>query len=190
MENSNISPVTESDMREYFDRIATSFVGLSAQARELVSVRETVNNLSNRIDQLVAETSKLKGDVNEAYELMRMVERERDDAKRQLAETETANNNQMVTIIAQASEIESLRQQLQHVIVERDAERETVSNLQVEAANRTSEINSLSTELDRVRDNRNYWRDQADAIKQDKDKVETFYLEASARLDKIRSDLA
>src|SRR5882757_3308291 len=179
MENSNISPVTESDMREYFDRIATSFVGLSAQARELVAVRETVNNLSNRIDQLVAETSKLKGDVNEAYELMRMVERERDDAKAQLERSQSVVAGQQGTIDAQAPQIESLRQQLQLAIAERDGERETVSNLTASLDRERSSVASIGDELSRTKDNRNYWRDQADLVNNQLDATGKQLAEAS-----------
>lgn len=98
MDNSSINPVTETEMRAFFERFATTFVNLSSQAGELVSVKASLNgiesrlqsvldetaSLRNQVQTLVAERDKARTEVSEVTQLLRLAEGERDKIKSEL----------------------------------------------------------------------------------------------------------
>src|SRR6266702_4985894 len=62
------NPVTETEMREFFDRVtssyATSFVAFSEQAKVLERMQATVSNLETRLANLEAENRHFEEDNN------------------------------------------------------------------------------------------------------------------------------
>lgn len=63
MEISNVNPVTENEMREFFDRIVTNFVSHSAQAQKLPDIQRQLDDLSNRLTSLTQTNDNLKNQI-------------------------------------------------------------------------------------------------------------------------------
>lgn len=81
----NLSPVTESEMRAWFERLASNFVAMSKTAEELESLKQVVNDLQGRLEGQITETRKAKQDISELYGMIQQLERERDVLKSQVA---------------------------------------------------------------------------------------------------------
>lgn len=79
--NNSVSPVTESEMNEWFKRLSTMIVSASEQSYKLESVQNEVRTLHDRVADLVTQNDKLKAEVAETWQLVTNVEKERDEAK-------------------------------------------------------------------------------------------------------------
>jgi chromosome segregation ATPase len=55
-----MNPISESEMREYFERIVSNFVSLSDQARELEALKNTVTTLRQQVEAIVEDNNRLK----------------------------------------------------------------------------------------------------------------------------------
>jgi chromosome segregation ATPase len=120
MENETTSfqpPVTESEMSQFFQRLATMAVGYSSQAKALEDIRREVSNLCERIHVLEQENAKLRSEVGETWEFAHRVEAEREEVKRDLQverdinarlvkelEDARAHNDQLFKELADAGE--------------------------------------------------------------------------------------
>jgi chromosome segregation ATPase len=78
--------VNEADMRSFFDRIATQFVSLSEQARELSDLKVKVDDMNHRLDTVTNENERLRTDLKAAWEVAYAVEKERDEARKTVQE--------------------------------------------------------------------------------------------------------
>jgi chromosome segregation ATPase len=70
-------------MTNFFSRIATTFVTLSQQGRELEELKTTVAQINERLEAVIRENATLKQEVADTWAFVRSVEQERDQAKRE-----------------------------------------------------------------------------------------------------------
>lgn len=81
-----VSPVTEDEVQSFAQRIVTTIVSVSQQARELEGLKSRLDALASELAIAHDETKKLKGEVADTWEYVQTVERERDQARQDLAQ--------------------------------------------------------------------------------------------------------
>lgn len=143
----SLPPVTKEETDSFFQRLATNFVRMSNQDRELQNMRYDLQRLNARLDEYVEENSKLKNEITTAYELMKSIEQERDSAKRDLADEQAAT----VHLREQTNMLSDTLVQRDHRIAELEWQ---VSELQT--SNR-----QVQSERDSFQGNRDYWQRRA-----------------------------
>lgn len=121
-------------MREHFERIITRLVDLSAQSRELETIKAQVNEMSNRLQELGLTNTNLRTEITQAWDAVRQVEKDRDQYRAQTEERDIYIQNLKT---AHDGQVASLNDQLaQHysAIVGRDS---TIAelNAKLDAAN-------------------------------------------------------
>lgn len=130
MITNEVNPVTENEMRNFAERMVTSFVSLSEQAKELVAVRNELNGLRSEINY---QKDRLEAVLNENSSLQSQIQTvvaERDNARREQADN-----------LALAKQYEQ----------ERDEARHRVQRLQETVTHKERAINDLHAENDRLR---------------------------------------
>lgn len=142
-----IAPVTREETESFFQRLATNFVRMSAQDQEIRNMREEVGLLSQRLTRFLDENDKLKNEVTTAYELMKSIEQERDNAKRDLVEATHSVDNLHNQLNSQGQELQSAL----------DANAELKRQVQALQA----KVSQSNQERDAFRDNRDYWQKRA-----------------------------
>lgn len=120
------SPVTEHEMRSFFDRLATNFVGLSAQATELATLQATVAQMQTELATLRETNATLQAQVltlttslenatidnDEAWKITRVAETERDQHKAHADTLQRENEGFSVVIAQQQDTINTLQKHL------------------------------------------------------------------------------
>lgn len=76
--------VSETEMSQFFGRIATTFVHLSSQAKELEDLKLVVQQVNARLDGVIQENTSLREEVANNMALVRSVERERDTLRQEV----------------------------------------------------------------------------------------------------------
>lgn len=120
------SPVTEHEMRSFFDRLATNFVGLSDQAIELTELKLAVSQMQTELAtlretnailqaQVLSLTTSLEAatiDNDEAWKITRVAETERDQHKAHADTLQRENEGFSVVIAQQQDTINTLQKHL------------------------------------------------------------------------------
>lgn len=172
MENSTVNPVSETEMRSFFDRIATGFVSLSEQAKALAELRPEVDQIRRELDQLRAERESLRDQIDTLVS-------ERDTARREVveahdtarAERERYANSEAdlaATAESYARDLEVAKDRIRTLEVANDQSRKAVQDAETTvtdlrrkvedmgyaAANSQRSIDSMTGEVE-------YWRSRA-----------------------------
>src|SRR6266702_367451 len=152
------TPVGETEMREFFDRVASHFVSLSSQARELQELQVTVQEINAKLDQVTAENANLKRDITDTWDIARRLEQEKNEA--QQANREAADRLSHLANEHNVLQSEHVNHRSDHEgLVE---ERNKLQQSYTEACDHSSELES---ELARV-------RQELDWTKQDRDRLQ------------------
>lgn len=123
---SSPSPVTEHEMRSFFDRLATNFVGLSDQANELTELKLAVSQMQTELaslretnailqSQVLTLTTSLENAIvnnDEAWKITRVAETERDQHKAHADTLQRENEGFSVVIAQQQDTINTLQKHL------------------------------------------------------------------------------
>jgi chromosome segregation ATPase len=146
-----VSPVTENDMRQFAEKVITSFVSLSEQARELVNLRQTVNDMKTTLEKLVGDNDGLRAQVEtlvverdkyqtEARDNADLLRMESNDHSSTRAELTQAKNN----IIEYEADLSNARNALTQA-------REALVNAQDEARTQRDTITNLTQQFEQAK---------------------------------------
>jgi chromosome segregation ATPase len=161
--------MTETDLRSWYHRMATTLVSAAAQANEIKRQGEAIGELKERLDRMVEENNKLRSDVAEAMEFVRQAEIERDKFKASLDTANEMIQRQADTIKARDEQIDELRLELS---VEREGDAVT-----------RGERDQAVTNYNREKGDKEYWRDRAGT-------AETRVAETQSRVSELEKALA
>lgn len=142
-----VAPVTKEETDSFFQRLATNFVRMSNQDRELQHMRYDLQRLNARLDEYVEENTKLKGEITTAYELMKSIEQERDNAKRDLADEQTTTTH--------------LREQLDASNKLASDKADRIAELERQVSELQASNRQAQSERDSFQGNRDYWQRRA-----------------------------
>lgn len=171
----NIVPVTETEMRDFFERLTTTFVSLSQQARQLEEVQKTLGEVQSRLNELQSENERLRKSESDAWEFARDMEHTAEAVKVERDEAKQKAQWQQETIVARDARVTELEAQLKSVTEERDSLRQANERLERAYSDQSSHIDALATDLDQANHNVDQYRKERD--------------EAIASLNKVRSIL-
>lgn len=131
----NTENIGDTDMREHFERLITKFVDLSAQARELDSLKVQIAEVQNRLQELGLTNQNLQSEITQAWDAVRSVERERDDLRSQVTAREDRITVMQTQHEAACRDFEDRLMQAHQAITARDG---TIADLsaRLEAATR------------------------------------------------------
>lgn len=91
--DTGINPAsTESDMRAFFDKLATQFVSLSDQSRQLSDLTSRFNSLESRFNDLSAENDRLKSEIHATVAQRDNLQTELNTARQEIADTHKLAN--------------------------------------------------------------------------------------------------
>lgn len=189
-----ISPVTESEMNEFFSKIVSSFVGLSQQAAELVEVRRAVETIEAKLATIVTENERLREDngklqerintlgqeVSDAWSNNRSISAERDEFRR------IAESNQVAweSAVKQAEDEARRRQDLEMRLVEAQ---ETIRHKEQEYTALRQEHTEQTNELRVTGENRDWWKTQHSDSTNAYNALAERYAGVKTKLDEIRA---
>ncbi|SRR6266567_4773066 len=166
--DTNIVPVEETEMRQFFDKVATQFVSLSTQSRELQELKAQFGDLSTRLDRALNENQDLKRDITDTWNSLRRIEEERDAARNELNVLRV--------------ELDRVKHELEYVMSERDrhaqnaSERhEAVQLLTREVEDSHNRINSLSRDVDNYIERATYVEKERDDLKSKVDTMRSLF---------------
>jgi chromosome segregation ATPase len=149
--NSNLSPVTESEVMTFASRICTTIVAHSQQQGTIDHLKEIVEKTTTERDHLRSENAKLNQDIGETTTLADGYSRERDDAMRRVQELEGKLRYQEEMAIqrdAKVAEVQGLLNTLE------SKHRATASENEI--LNQT--VSSLRGDLDQASRDRDNWQ--------------------------------
>lgn len=139
----DVSPVTENEMRHFAERMVTSFVSLSQQAVQLIQVREELARLQtdvqyqrDRLEAVLGENANLQSQIQ-------TVVAERDNARR-----EAADNLALAQVFER--ERDQARAEVGHWRDSAEHRQNRVNALMDEAANHRSVVSDLTSKLTRA----------------------------------------
>lgn len=172
-------------MREFFNRMATSFVNLSNQATELSQLRQDFEQTKSKVDTLVNENERLRGEIytlvaerDNLKETLTRVQRESEDWARVADESQKAadqsraqvnglkdDNEYAWTMVRQnATEHDKARQELQEAQAQKDQLEAAIQERDGKIAELNSTVNSLTAQVHDISQDRVYWRDRANGF--------------------------
>jgi|SRR5215813_9744282 len=137
-------PVSHEEFSTMLNRIMSTFVGLSAQANELIQVREQVNQLTQRLNALENEGTGLRANLAETWEAVRRTEQERDSANQELFNAQQVVAEQRDTIEARNARI---------VVLEGELGTAVRNNHQL-----TGDLNASNQNYQQAKDTAEYWQ--------------------------------
>jgi chromosome segregation ATPase len=169
--NSNLSPVTESEVMNFASRICTTIVAHSQQQGRIESLERSLNDTTTERDHLRSENSRLNQEIGETTTLADGYSRERDDAFRRVADLEGKLRYQEEMAISRDAKVAELQGQL------KQAQDEARTKSQ-EAESNFHKFNDVSGRLQTLTESVEYWRQAADSAHHDA-------IEAQTKLEKI-----
>src|SRR5215472_8675717 len=93
-----MSNVSETEMNDFFNRIASTFVGLSSQAEELKRLKpefewlqNSLQSLNARLENMERSNSTLRDDLRTTLETVRQAEADRDEYKAEVSRLTNEN---------------------------------------------------------------------------------------------------
>ena len=144
--DTNLIPVTETEMRDFFGRVVSSVVALSETAKQVGDMREQLALMQAEISNVKAENERLIQSERDAWELTRSAEtRER-------------------TITIERDEAVKKAQWQQETLVARD---QRVGELEVQVQNLTRDNDTLTMDNENIRHNYNSLEQDNVFLKQD-----------------------
>lgn len=180
-QETGIVPVTEDNMREYFQAVVTKFVSLSEQAARVETLTGQVNDLSARITNLETENVNLRREVEETWQYAHKVEAESQGLSSALAAAEQHVQALRDTIVQRDTAVSTLTQSLEteksaHQITtgDRDDARQHVSELQLEVESLKSRLESMTKDRDHWLDTANNHYNEREQFREKLDNIQRF----------------
>lgn len=169
--NSNLSPVTESEVMNFASRICTTIVAHSQQQGRIESLERSLNDTTSERDHLRSENARLNQEIGETTSLADGYSRERDDAMRRVADLEGKLRYQEEMAISRDAKVAELQSEKSKLGTELD-------HVHTELANANKTISELRGDLEAALQSRNQYMERAN-------KAESAIHENQYRLDKI-----
>ena len=174
--------ITETSMKEYFERIVNHVVGLSEQAKRVDELTQRVNDMSDRISNLEHENYNLKQDLTASINLGNALAQERDVVQLDLMHAKEHAHALTETIISRDSRVTELEGQVTSVKL-LASDQETMLNV---ARNRLADqdalISDLRSQIDSLTNSRDHFVNQAQETERENQRLKT-------DLDRVRSIL-
>jgi chromosome segregation ATPase len=182
MEPRSLDTITESNMREFFERIVSSFVGLSEQAQKVEDLTQRVNDMQNRISHLEWENGNLKRDLESQIETVNRVQAQNDATELELHNSREHTHALAETIVMRdkrVAELDQARQEAWDHANQRDQELQVAEN---RISDQEALIADLRQQLQTVTEDRDGWQRAAH-------KAETEAKEVKVNLERIQAIL-
>lgn len=156
-----MSIVSETEMKEFFQRLIDSVAELSTQASKVEGLSQQVQQLTDRLNTLEHDNYTLKAELNEAKETVVNVQREVDTTRSHLDQEKAVTAALRETITQRDAGVVALensfrQEQDAHKITtsERDDARQKVYELE-------STVEGFRSNLNSITEDRNTWRNLA-----------------------------
>lgn len=172
-EQGAFTPVTEAEVMSFARRMATSLVGYSKQAEELIAIKTELDGLRLKLQNVEADNAKLNADIHSATELASQAEKERDLAKAESSTWQSKATHLQDLMIGRDATVSELRQKL--VKVETDY---------AESSRRVALLEGETASLTKDRDG---WLNAHHAMEDKASKLEADLAKATSDLAAIRS---
>lgn len=196
----DVSPVTESAVRDFASRIISTIVSHSAQAQQIKDLAAAVEQSQQQIAALRSDSERVGRELAEAYQLVTVAEQERDQAKSMAAQAQASLEQKVQYHSGVVNDYENRLQQAHDALAQRD---QRIAQLEQEMASVKSQRDmALSQQeqteisLRETRDSLNYQRSRshdleteltatnakAGELERAKDKAETTLKEVQERI--------
>jgi len=149
----NQVPVTETEMREFFARVMTSFVSLSQQAAELNEVQRSLADVQQKLSELSGENERLRKSESDAWSMAHDADKALELANVAKSEAESKAQWQQEVIIGRDARVAELESQLRSVTEERDAIRSDHERLKAEHEGVQQSLEWHKADLTQAHDN-------------------------------------
>lgn len=162
---------SETEMRNFFEGVVTSFVGLSEQAQELVKLRQDFNDLVNKVDTQAQENERLHKSAQDAWNLVAMLEQEKAEQRNKIVDQEqkiTDQNNQIATY---DSEMSAARNRILEVEASFSNTAVTLNELRASYADAQDRITALSTEVNSLTYQLSQSKQETEYVKAERDRA-------------------
>lgn len=126
MDNPNISPVTEVEVRNLMERICTTIVAHSQQDQVINTLSRDVDDLRAQNSRLTETNQQLRKDLKDSEELARMYEDERGNATKAYETEKDRANHLQGLILARDSTVQGLNQQVSNLTSQNSSLQDTV----------------------------------------------------------------
>lgn len=148
----DLSPVTETEMRTFAERMVSSFVSLSDQARQLTELQAEMNTIKQDMDY---QRSRLEAVLNENASLQSQIQTlvaERDNARREAADNlalakQFENDHERVKYT-----VDHLQNRLNHSREENENLQSQAVTLRNELADTNSKLTHATTKLTKLQE--------------------------------------
>jgi chromosome segregation ATPase len=178
--------ITESNMREYFERLVSHVVSLSTQAQKVNELTQKLNDMSYRVDNLEIENSHLKADLQAQIETVNQVRAQHDAVELELHNSREHTHALAETIVMRDKRVAELDQSRQEA---EDRANQWNSDLVV-AENRIADqealIADLRSQLETVTEQRDAWERKAHVHKQEAEEFKSNFDRIQAILNPPR----
>lgn len=156
-----MSIVSETEMKEFFQRLIDSVAELSTQASKVEGLQQAVQNLTERLNNLEQENYSLKSQISDANNTVVRLEHEMAVTNGHLENEKAVTQSLRETIVARDAGVQSLEQSFRQ---EQDTHKITTSERD-DARTKIVELEgSLNQAYDNIRnltEDRNTWRNLA-----------------------------
>lgn len=156
-----MSIVSETEMKEFFQRLIDSVAELSTQASKVEGLEQRVNELADRLRSLDDQNNQLRRDLDQANGHINHVQSELDSTKQRLDNEQAVTHSLRETIVQRDAGVQSLEQSFRQ---EQDAHKITTSERD-DARTKVNELESalegFRSNLNSITEDRNTWRNLA-----------------------------
>lgn len=151
------SPVTETEMNEFFARITSTIREYSTLPDKLATVEGQLHDLSNRLADLQSQNEQLRRDNADATELAKAYEQERDRARSDFANEQSRASHLSDLIMARDSRVQELSKAWEE-------EKNKSAGLDRECSRLNDKCAHLEVDVDALKKARDYWKAEANTF--------------------------
>jgi chromosome segregation ATPase len=158
VEPKSLDTITESNMREYFERIVSHVVGLTSTAQKVDELTQRVNEMQTRIHNLEYENGNLKADLQSQIETVNRVQAQHDATELELHNSREHTHALAETIVMRdkrVAELDQARQEACDHANQRDQELQVAEN---RLSDQEALIADLRSQLDSMTFSRDDWQ--------------------------------
>lgn len=169
----DVSPVTESEMTDWFRRLSTMIVGFSAQSQEIKRLQEDFAVANQRLDQVATDNNRLKSEVADTWRLMQDVEKERDSAKAEVVQVKQENEQTREHLARTVQDYDNRLQQAHDAMAARD---QRIAALEAQVREAEGKANAaeqaraqVARDLEQSQGSVRYWTGRAEQSERERD---------------------
>lgn len=181
---------SETEMRNFFEDVVTSFVGLSEQAQELAKLRQDFNDLVNKVDTQVQENERLHKSAQDAWNLVAMLEQEKAEQRNKIADQEQKLTDQNNQIAAYCNDISIANNRIAELEANYTNASNTLNELRASYADAQDRITALSTEVNSLTYQLSQSNQETEYVKAERDRAVSEVRDVQNTVTVLSADLA